>query len=342
MSKLTEVFHGPAARRREDPPRRPSTARPKPPREAAPPRPISRSLANMYLTFLRSTILELEGRSSRYLVDAGPPEPPPPAGPILWTPPATPPALAQQKVDPGAKPREEKALWSAPLRRPDGPIAAVERRTASLALPSIVQGWIESDEEGWRWLAESLALRGREVGQKTIVIAGREPGDGATSAAIALAVSIAHQGTSVLLAEGNLEQPSLSGLLGLDAKYGLVDVVVEGRAAGSVLHAFDRPALCVAPLGAAPEFPHLLAGHPRWPEVFGALARRFEMVIVDGGVLGKGLLGRPARQGPPTTPSIFDAMLLVQQPGAPADLASSCIPMPPLLGIIENDGARGD
>lgn len=80
--------------------------------------------------------------------------------------------------------------------------------------------------ESYKAFRTSLNFLCKENNHKTIVFTSTSAGEGKTSIAVNLALTMAQAGYRVLIVDGDLRRPSLSGLFGIDHSPGLTDVVM--------------------------------------------------------------------------------------------------------------------
>jgi capsular exopolysaccharide synthesis family protein len=114
-----------------------------------------------------------------------------------------------------------------------------------------------------------------------VMVTSAFSGEGKTSLATHLAVSLARGGFNTLLVDGDLRRPALSMLFGLPPGPGLGELL-QGRASlNDAARATIMPGLRVLPAGHC-EHHHLQAlVRRRGQKVFQALKGRYDMVIVD-------------------------------------------------------------
>ncbi|NBC95546.1 MAG: AAA family ATPase [Deinococcus-Thermus bacterium] len=117
------------------------------------------------------------------------------------------------------------------LRRPC--LAIVPRLRGRNSLKSMVK-YLQANRtsayaEAIRTLRASIALAHGERAPKIVLIAGARPGDGATSTAVATALTAAQGNQRTLLIEGDMRQPAIAKALGVKVETGLAEVL-SGRA----------------------------------------------------------------------------------------------------------------
>lgn len=133
-------------------------------------------------------------------------------------------------------------------------------------------------DEGIRLLRSRLIAGGQG---HAVLVTGPADGEGSTTTALNLALSLSEIGNRVLLVEGDRRQAVLAHLLGVASQAGLAGVLAHVGAAEGAAHPTTYPNLSVvaasAPEGAGPQF-----GGPALPEALGKFSADYDWVIVDG------------------------------------------------------------
>jgi capsular exopolysaccharide synthesis family protein len=81
--------------------------------------------------------------------------------------------------------------------------------------------------EAYRALRTGVQFLRTERGGKVLLLAGASGGEGTTTAAVNLALTMAQNGQRTLLVDGNLKSPGVHACLGLDREPGLTDVLLD-------------------------------------------------------------------------------------------------------------------
>ncbi|MBL8892051.1 MAG: polysaccharide biosynthesis tyrosine autokinase [Planctomycetaceae bacterium] len=120
-------------------------------------------------------------------------------------------------------------------------------------------------------------------GQKNQVIqvTSPTPGDGKSTLATNLAITIAQSGKRVLLVDGDMRRPSLHKLFKADDKPGFSDVLVEQIEIGAAIRETEVDGLHLLPCGVKPVQPAELLTSHRLPEVIAEFREMYDMVIID-------------------------------------------------------------
>jgi succinoglycan biosynthesis transport protein ExoP len=136
--------------------------------------------------------------------------------------------------------------------------------------------------EAFRVLRVNLAYAapGRRI--RSLLVTSAEPGEGKTTASIALARVLAESGQRVLLVEADLRRPNLSQSLDLAAdRRGLLQFLAHGLRLDEVTHATRIPNVSVVPAGATLPAPSALLQPERLQQLVDAGMEWADFVIVD-------------------------------------------------------------
>lgn len=116
---------------------------------------------------------------------------------------------------------------------------------------------------------------------KTIVVTSSVPGEGKSTTAANLALSIAETGQQVVLIEGDLRRPRLLDYLGLEGAVGLTDVLIGRVEVDDALQPVGASSLAVLGAGPVPPNPSELLGSTTMAELIQALRSRYDYVLID-------------------------------------------------------------
>jgi len=136
--------------------------------------------------------------------------------------------------------------------------------------------------EAYRTLRTNVTfVSAEERALKLLCVTSPGPGEGKSTTAANLAITLAQQGTRTLLVDADLRRPLVHRALGLQQEPGLTDVLV-GRA---MLREAVRPnvlaGLDVLPAGALPPNPSELLGSAAMHRLLDQLRGDYEMVVFD-------------------------------------------------------------
>jgi len=140
-------------------------------------------------------------------------------------------------------------------------------------LPAI--GDYEQVQEAFHHLYANLALAGHG---RSLAIISPSHGEGRTSVALSLALAATATGKNVLLIDGDLRRPALHRYLGLNDGQGLADLLAQGEASDRLA---PQAGLTILTAGQLRQHPVHLLSHESLTRFMGAIADRFDWVIVD-------------------------------------------------------------
>lgn len=142
-----------------------------------------------------------------------------------------------------------------------------------------------TDAESYRGVCNMLYFNGRAKRSKVIQITSPKAGDGKSTLAANLALTMAASGKSVVLVDGDLRMPSLHTLFGLHVDAGLPAVIAGKANLADALQDVGVPRLKVLPCGPAPANAAELVNATRFKAVLEELSEQFDYVLVDSSPL---------------------------------------------------------
>lgn len=135
--------------------------------------------------------------------------------------------------------------------------------------------------EAIRRLRTNLQFIGVAGESRSIVVTSSVPGEGKTTSAINLAVSLADAGAKVLLIDADLRRPSVAKYLGLEGRVGLTTVLIGRATVGDVVQPYAGTSLDILPAGQIPPNPSELLGSPAMEGLLKATTSIYDMVLID-------------------------------------------------------------
>lgn len=153
--------------------------------------------------------------------------------------------------------------------------------------------------EAVRRLRTNLQFIGVAQQSRSLVITSSVPGEGKSTTAINLAVSLADAGARVLLVDADLRRPSVAEYLGLEGRVGLTTVLIGKASVEDVVQPWSDSSLDILPAGQIPPNPSELLGSPAMRALLDQLTSTYDMVLIDS---------------PPVLP-VTDAAVLGRQVG---------------------------
>ena len=135
--------------------------------------------------------------------------------------------------------------------------------------------------EAIRRLRTNLQFVGVAGESRTIVVSSSVPGEGKTTAAMNLAVSLADAGSKVLLIDADLRRPSVAEYLGLEGRVGLTTVLIGKASLEDVVQPWADTTLDILPAGQVPPNPSELLGSPAMKALLSETTDSYDMVLID-------------------------------------------------------------
>jgi capsular exopolysaccharide synthesis family protein len=138
------------------------------------------------------------------------------------------------------------------------------------------------ESEAYRAVRTALYFSTQGGGHNLIQITSPDMGDGKSTLATNLAVSIAQSGKKTILIDADLRRPRLHKMMGLPANLTGLAAVISGQAElSAAVQQTAVPGLSVLPCGPLPPNPAELLTSPRLKEVLDALRAEYDFVLVD-------------------------------------------------------------
>src|SRR5215213_11874922 len=116
---------------------------------------------------------------------------------------------------------------------------------------------------------------------KSIVISSSIPGEGKSTIAINLAVSLADAGARVILVDADLRRPSIAEYIGIEGRVGLTTVLIGRADVEDVVQPLGTSTLDLLPAGQIPPNPSELLGSPAMAGLLDRLVATYDMVLLD-------------------------------------------------------------
>jgi succinoglycan biosynthesis transport protein ExoP len=116
---------------------------------------------------------------------------------------------------------------------------------------------------------------------KSIVISSSIPGEGKSTIAINLAVSLADSGSRVILVDADLRRPSVAEYLSIEGGVGLTTVLIGRAVVKDVVQPLGSSSLDLLPAGQIPPNPSELLGSMAMADLLEQLSASYDMVLLD-------------------------------------------------------------
>jgi capsular exopolysaccharide synthesis family protein len=172
-------------------------------------------------------------------------------------------------------------------------VAEVEQLTGAIPLgvvpydpSSTKQPLVDGDQhtmqaEAFRILRTNLQFANVDHPPRVIVVTSPQPGEGKTTAACNVALTLALGGARVVLVDGDLRKPAVGAYLGISSAAGLTSVLAGQHELRDVVVSYGRNTLAVLPSGPTPPNPSELLGSQQMADLLGTLANHYDLVVID-------------------------------------------------------------
>lgn len=135
--------------------------------------------------------------------------------------------------------------------------------------------------EAYRTLRTNFQFATIKRKPRTVMVTSAVPGEGKTTTAVNLAVTMADRGMRVLIVDTDLRRPNVHRVLRMERGPGLADVLREGLDPKSVIRPTRIENLWIISSGRVPPNPSELIGSDHMASLMGQLGDEFDLVICD-------------------------------------------------------------
>jgi capsular exopolysaccharide synthesis family protein len=136
--------------------------------------------------------------------------------------------------------------------------------------------------EGYRTIRTSIYFGLPEGSDKTLLVTSPSPGDGKTTSASNLAITMAKAGRNVLLIDGDFRKPMQQNVFALGKVQGLADVLGGVvRVEDVIVKSDEIEGLSILPCGTLPANPAEALGSHRFDALLETLRAKFDHLVID-------------------------------------------------------------
>ena len=135
--------------------------------------------------------------------------------------------------------------------------------------------------ESFRTLRTNLQFVDIDRPPRTVVVSSAVAGEGKSTTACNLAITLAQAGIRAVLVEADLRRPKISDYLGIESAVGLTSVLIGRVTVDEALQTWGRSGLAVLASGPIPPNPSELLGSGHMVALLRDLQARFDVVIID-------------------------------------------------------------
>ncbi|WP_144601392.1 polysaccharide biosynthesis tyrosine autokinase [Arthrobacter sp. AG367] len=135
--------------------------------------------------------------------------------------------------------------------------------------------------EAFRQIRTNLHFATASVTSKSVLVTSSVPGEGKTTTATNLALTLASTGQSVCLIDADLRRPMVGDYLGLDRHAGLTTAILGRSELDDLLQPWGQDSLYVLTSGQIPPNPSELLGSDTMHQILLQLENDFDVVVID-------------------------------------------------------------
>lgn len=156
---------------------------------------------------------------------------------------------------------------------PDGGL--MDRTAVSVYLPR------SRPAESYRAVRTAVCFSTFGGSHRVLSVTSPAAGDGKSTLALNLALSLSQSGKKTILVEADFRRPKVHKLTGVDNAVGIVDVLRGVAEISSAIAETAYPDFSVMPCGTRPKDPAELLSKPQFEQLLTSLRSQFDYVIID-------------------------------------------------------------
>lgn len=135
--------------------------------------------------------------------------------------------------------------------------------------------------EGYKEIRANIGFAIPKQGSKVIMVTSAVIGEGKTTTAVNLSITIAQTGARVLIIDADMRKPRTHVMLGVKAGYGLSNYLSNMAGLDDVIRDTSMASLKCISAGTIPPNPGELLSSPKMKETFDCLRSSFDYIILD-------------------------------------------------------------
>lgn len=135
--------------------------------------------------------------------------------------------------------------------------------------------------EAYRSVRTAICFSAQGNSHRVVQVTSPAAGEGKSTLACNLAVSLAQSGKRTVLVESDFRRPSVHKITGVSTDVGVVDVLRGDAELADAMQQVPIPDLTVLPCGTIPRDPSELLSRPEYEELLELLREKFDYVVVD-------------------------------------------------------------
>jgi capsular exopolysaccharide synthesis family protein len=136
--------------------------------------------------------------------------------------------------------------------------------------------------EAFRAIRSAVVYNAARDGHKVLMLTSPSPGDGKSTVAANLAMSLAQMGKKIILIDADYRRPRAHQLFDVDIRPGMVDFIQGDMDIDSVIRPVPEiPGLHMLTSGGYPENPGELVSSNQFADIISDLRSRYDYVLID-------------------------------------------------------------
>ncbi len=135
--------------------------------------------------------------------------------------------------------------------------------------------------EAYRSVRTAICFSALGSSHRVIQISSPAAGDGKSTLALNLSISLAMSGKRTILIESDFRRPKVHKLTGVDNKRGVVDVLRGDSEVADAVQSTSVDSFFVMPCGSRPKDPAELLSRPEYEQLLEVLRQQYDYVIID-------------------------------------------------------------
>lgn len=135
--------------------------------------------------------------------------------------------------------------------------------------------------EAYRSVRTAICFSALGSSHRVIQVSSPAAGDGKSTLALNLSISLAMSGKRTILIESDFRRPKVHKLTGVDNKRGIVDVLRGESELADVVQSTSVDSFFVLPCGSRPKDPAELLSRPEYEHLLEVLRQQYDYVIID-------------------------------------------------------------
>jgi len=135
--------------------------------------------------------------------------------------------------------------------------------------------------EAYRSVRTAICFSALGSSHRVIQVSSPAAGDGKSTLALNLSISLAMSGKRTILVESDFRRPKVHKLTGVDNKRGIVDVLRGESELADVVQSTSVDSFFVLPCGSRPKDPAELLSRPEYEHLLEVLRQQYDYVIID-------------------------------------------------------------